>query len=1387
MRDASIAVVLLVLRWFSRRRMCSSMRGICNSDACKSAVYSGCKMQLVVRVFAFSLFLGGALAAFPQNPYIPDAGKVGLPINGVFSGGSIDSVQVNNGNLHIDIPLLHLPGIGMDTDVHFVYDNQVFTLTQVPYTFGPSGPPTSYWDLITMSRYLASVNDPLSGMFKMGEHNEQWECGNPPSSLQNATYIEYVMFSDPGGTSHSFPAQGYTQATDINCVPFNQMPLGSFSNDAQGVYLTEDSSGNVTSMVDKHGTRYTLGANQGNGIVSAQAQNPNQPANPIIGATSLNFYPVSTIEDSNGNKITSNGNGVVDTVNRTITETAGPSFAPNNSLMVEASGKQISKISYYDQTNHLQSITINYGPVLINLVDACNGNSSALCGPQVGTQASTVTVQLPTSIVLQNGVDEYRIDYFPNQLGEVQDIILPTGGEISYTYSSPGALNGTIARRVVARTVTENGQSSTWQFNGYTVTDPYSNDTVYTCGLGWPCYMTSETLYNGSYSSGTKLVTRIPTYTQYGCAQLETSEKLTWSESNQTTETDTGYDSVSTPQQFCQSFNTWSSVGSRGNPISKIAYDYGSSGNHGNLLSNTQFSYWHDTHSNYASANIADRVAQVSVYNSATMNSSTLMAQTTTAYDQFNESSVNGQGALASTSGTTQHDYTNYGASSVLRGLPTSVTKYTGPSSSSITNYVNYNDLGNPTVTTDGRGYSTTLTYGSQNAFVTSTTMPSTTTNGTSVPHAVPRYQDVSTGLLMWKGTQNSTPSVGQPTPSSDATVYAYDPRMRVLTETRPDGGSTTNSYPDPNHVTSTVVEDSSGRSSTTTVTMDGLGRKVTTASTSDNLCGPLTVDTGYDLLGRVAWVSNPHCGSTQVTDGYSSYSYDAISRLINKQNPDGSLQSWSPSGSIIDFFDETSRHWQHTYDAAGRLIQVREPNGSTTISSSRQPYTGTSPILETEYTYDALGNLTQVDQWGGTYGASGDHIRKFAYDGMSRLVGSNNPESASSPHPAAQTCSGAPSGSLWTTCYVYDGNGNLTHKTDNRGISINYSYDALNRLLGKTYTDSTPSVAFSYDLSTISGHSYDVGQMTQATVTSGSTVLAQANSYAFDPMGRPQNEQQCTPATNCGSAPYQLAYTYDYAGKLTSAKFPSNVGSNGQALLLNLSYDPAERLLTAASNWTGDSKHPPTLFQAPPPASSFPAYGPMGLSNAALGFNSSSGTTTATEQRGYDDRGRVVNSVYAAGGSGITDSRASGSITISGSEGQVTKTATVSSIILNDPTAGLTYGSQPYTCWYGGIPPTQFNSTSYFTGNVSVTVQAPTPFSGTGSWGTSDENQADVRSAIVSGLNAAGSPVAATLNANNTITLTSKASGISANYPVTISQTQGQTQISPSPPSGCN
>ena len=1347
------------------------------------------------------LLFCAALSGAQQTTYTPDIGSVGFPTNGVFSGGSVDTVQLANGNLHVEIPLLHLPGIGLNTDISLTYDSAVWNVQQGPYQ-------STTYSLITMSRPHWQIKDPMAGFFKWGLHPVRWQCNPteyPNLSSGSGIYVDYVTFTDEDGTVHQFPASGLTPATGIppsQCYsgPTNVMNTDVYSEDASGYHLVLNSNGGIVSLTDKHGTNYYFTQTQITGP-NFQPQlsggNPSSPSvfagsasNPV-GPTTFIWAQSTKVEDSNGNMQTCCGTvagnpsafTIADTADRTITETSvsGGEF-PHlaGGMTMESMGPQVEQIGYQDQNDHTQSITVTYSPVQLSLW--CSAGQ-LYCGTDVGFQMSSLMAELPQSIVLQNG-ESYQFSY--DDVGDITSITLPTGGTIQYTWSASGAASDD--RYVLSRTVTANGQSSVWNYSyaanqqgtlTTTVTDPNENDAAFTFAngnLGFAAarpgnYLTSEVLYSGRTSSNAPKVTKTVGYGDYGCQMslLPTSQVFTWNESGQTAETDTYYDGPN--PSTCGSSPTGFT---RGNPMQTIAYDYGTGGTHGPLLKNTVYSYVSDNNNAYSTANIADRVSQVSVYDS----SSTLVSQTTTGYDAFN---YGGQGGPTAPGWTTNHD-TAYGSSTTLRGLPTSVTEYVGPSFSAISTYTNYNVLGQPTAETDGRGKTTTITYGSGSsafngfqcgaAWLSITSMPQTTTNGSAISHQLQQCQDSNTGLVIAKADQNNP---------ANATSYTYDPLMRVLRETRPDGGGTTNSYPDSNHTISSVAEDAQ-RTATTTVALDGLGRKISSSTTADAICGSLTVDTGYDLLGHVQMVSNPHCASPGVTDGITTYSYDAIGRLYYKQNPDGSAQQWSFSGSTIDFYDETERHWRHTYDAEDRLTKVMEPDG------------GNSPTLETDYTYDTLGNLKQVDQWGGPNGSSGDHMRKFAYDAVSRLIASNNPESASASSPAAQTCTGTQSGTYWTGCYSYDGNGNLTQKVDNRGITIGYSYDALNRLLTKTYSDSTPAVAFAYDSTSISGRSNDTGEMTQATVSNGSGILAQTNAYAFDQIGRLLDEQQCTTATNCSGAPYQLAYTYDWAGKPQTMTFPSNAPGNGnqsgQPLTLTYSYDPMERLLTAQSNWVahGDAKHPGALFQAPPAGTNVPAYGTMGLVNASIGVNSSSDSTVATLQREYDARGRTVSAVYAAGANSISDSAGAGSVTISGNEAApITKTSSPSGVILPNPTQSLVCGSNPYQFTNNYcFPPKQDPSTEYYSGTVTVTVLAPTQFQVYGYCNESDENIADALTQIVAGLNASGSPVTATLNSDNSVTLVSKSSGSSVNYPVSVNVNQTAPTYDPGAPTSC-
>jgi RHS repeat-associated protein len=133
-------------------------------------------------------------------------------------------------------------------------------------------------------------------------------------------------------------------------------------------------------------------------------------------------------------------------------------------------------------------------------------------------------------------------------------------------------------------------------------------------------------------------------------------------------------------------------------------------------------------------------------------------------------------------------------------------------------------------------------------------------------------------------------------------------------------------------------------------------------------------------------------------------------------------------------------------------------PSGFT-LTGGTNPTLGTSPAV-TQYAYDALGNLLcavqkATDTTPFTTCASASSTwrpRSFTYNSLSRLLTSINPESG-------------------TINYVYDANGNLFTKTapapNQTGtltVATTFSYDALNRLTQKSFSDSTPAVKYAYD-----------------------------------------------------------------------------------------------------------------------------------------------------------------------------------------------------------------------------------------------------------------------------------------------------------------------------------
>jgi YD repeat-containing protein len=159
------------------------------------------------------------------------------------------------------------------------------------------------------------------------------------------------------------------------------------------------------------------------------------------------------------------------------------------------------------------------------------------------------------------------------------------------------------------------------------------------------------------------------------------------------------------------------------------------------------------------------------------------------------------------------------------------------------------------------------------------------------------------------------------------------------------------------------------------------------------------------------------------------------------------------------------------------------------------------------------LDDLTGVTQ--------GSQTRSFTYDSLKRLKQAINPESG-------------------TINYTYDANSNLFTKQDARSITTTYAYDALNRVIKRTYSDTTPEVDYYYDNQTLPTTKPPTFTPSNSTgrliaVCYGGPSSSAGSYQSYDQLGRVTSSYQQTDSIN-----YGFTYGYNLASEMTSETYPS-------------------------------------------------------------------------------------------------------------------------------------------------------------------------------------------------------------------------------------------------------
>jgi len=882
-------------------------------------------------------------------------------------------------------------------------------------------------------------------------------------------------------------------------------------------------------------------------------------------------------------------NDSIDANGNTITLTNDPNFPVYSHEYVTDSTQNIQNVALNivksSSANSFSytgpdGLSKNFGVTVTNI-----SMTGGVTCPNVPT-VSAASIPAVTAISLPDGTS-YGFTY-DSVLARIQTITLPTGGTITYNYNGPnsgvscedGGTSGftkTTLDGTWTYSRTYNSTSNLWTT---TVTDPQGNQTVYTFGSGtgfWSYalnkgallaqYEIQRQIFQKVAGSQVLLKTVVTCYNQNftNCA----------SDSLPTASAATNNNSVPPFQKDI--YTTYPNVS--GSRLSEIKY-----GGANNIIEDKEFSFGAATPpgTNF----VSDRQIVYGAYSCATSdittNSSGTLSKTTAICDSF--------------------------------GHQTSITNWSSGSASATTTNTYDPNTGLLTKSVDPRGIITNITNGACNgSFPTLVSIGSLSTSFT---------WDCSGEVKTSFTDANS-----QPTTYSYSSSGTGDPFWRLMKETRPDTGWTSYTYNDtasqPNVVT-TVRRDTAGDTVSATVKVDGLNRPVQTVKSSPQSTNSIKVDTTYDQLGRVFTVSNPYYSTSDSTYGITKYYYDVLGRTVQKLKQDGTSSEWwcyynkqtngqpnckaalaSTPGLWVDHQDEALNDTQSTQDGLGRLIAMVEPNGATQV-----------PSMETDYLYSGVGNLLQVDQYGGAKGTSSyvERQRKFYYDWMSRLSQAFNPESG-------WTCYGttggaAPNGANCTPSYDLDSN--LTNKTDARGVNIQYSYDGLNRLTQKVYSDGTPTAKYGYDGLDVNGAvlspavNFAKGRLSQSTAATDTT-----STYSYDQMGRVISKTGCIPGDCAGHV--SIAATYDFMGN----KVTLSNGLTNHPITWTYTYEGLARLQTMTASTSIDSIT--KLFDATPASS----YGAEGLENASFGYNSGTSQYLVTYQHRADVRMRSIYGGY--------------------------------------------------------------------------------------------------------------------------------------------------------------
>jgi RHS repeat-associated protein len=1087
------------------------------------------KRTYLVLGILWAILIAGAQSATAQYP--SDAERflleIGSPAFNTPDSVPNGFVNLANGNLHIEIPIISYPQRGgIPFVAKMVYDSRIWkitdtgsaliwTATNVPNNWEQGG-----WENRAGWRLKSTDRD--------ANDNLILKDAVLKSCVQGATtYYRYETSNyrhvDLSGTQHKFPIY---HETTVPCYTPTSTTNSGPSLDGSGLWmnLTSDTStNNVKEVIAPDGTKVF-----------------NHPT----------YGGPGWMRDANGNYMDRSGD-FYDTLNRIIpVSITYPAAATVDYNVPTTIGTGVYRLIF-------GSVTVTSTDFGLEIV---------------GEGAGTLTPL--TSLVLPDGTS-YSFTY--DSHGLLASMTLPTGAMISFTHTNTTGLYGGVNRHVSS--VVVDGGTTTYtaaacgtNCNKMTVHQPNGDETEYRFNINRGAWLTQTKTYTGSVASGTLHQTVNVDYDSSSTSSALGSTAFTRPIRTTATLPGPGSDLIKKSElvweTFSYDYRGTNYTGTRGNVTTAKEFAFGS-GAVGAEYRRTVNTYLHTGNSNYLSRNIVIRITNTQLQKP----DGTKLTETITAYDGS---------TLTNVTSVTHHDTTNYGTGFSYRGNPTSFQVWTG-GSNYLTTAVEYDITGQVRKITNPKGNDTTYSY--TDSFFTDN-LTSSPSAYSPTPPTTNAYVTSSTSPVSGTATVGYYYKTGSLAKSTDinnntaVTSYYNEPMGRPVRTWTPTGAITSGSYPSAIQVNITTPTATAQANFTT------LGQLKDTKLTNDPQ-GTVTTETTYDTLGRVLTKKNPFRSVLDATYGVTTYEYDGLNRVKKVTLPDNMAQfsyygaGMSTGGGRTTQLcststygygyptlakDEAGKKRQSWTDAFGRLIEADEPDSSGSLT------------LGTCYKYDVHNNLKEVNQGVQTRTNTYENDGSGNTIGLGRLITEVTPEGGTVnlyyTTSGGVLCAANPSV--------------ICRGTDARSITTTYTYDAEDRLVSKSYSNSDPTVTYYYDYNCLNSSGSFVNDGTcsgglQLTNGKGRRVGMSDGSglsaWKYNILG-----QVLTLRRKIGTIAKDFTYTYGSDGTLYNAYYPSGYGiiysyrADGKLSRIaagslyhaeNLNYAPHGALSTYTMGWT--------------------------------------------------------------------------------------------------------------------------------------------------------------------------------------------------------------------------